>query len=115
MGTPIHEAYAAVAPDPANFPKLLEQMGSMIGKDYDWSAEIPGIAAPMLLVVGDYDAVRISHAAKFFELLGGGQADGGWDGSGMTPNRFAVIPSVTHYAIGTDLRLAEVAIDFLDI
>ncbi len=115
MGTPIYDAYAAVAPDPQNFPKLLEQMGSMIGKDYDWSAEIPDITAPTLLVVGDYDAVRISHATAFFELLGGGKADGGWDGSGMTPNRFAVIPSVTHYAIGSDLRLAEAAIGFLDL
>ena len=115
MGTPIYDAYAAVAPDKQNFPKLLEQMGSMIGNDYDWSAEIPNIAAPTLLVVGDYDAVRISHATAFFELLGGGKADGGWDGSGMTPNRFAVIPSVTHYAIGTDLRLAEAAVDFLEL
>ncbi|WP_332701536.1 alpha/beta fold hydrolase, partial [Devosia sp.] len=112
--TPIYGAYAAIAPDPENWPKLLEQMGSMIGKDYDWSAEIPNIVAPTLLVVGDYDAVRISHATAFFELLGGGKTDGGWDGSGMTPNRFAVIPSVTHYAIGTDPRLAETAIDFLD-
>ena len=114
-GTPMYEAYVAVAPNPENFPRLLEQMGGMIGKDYDWSAEIPGIAAPTLVVVGDYDAVRISHATAFFELLGGGKADGGWDGSGMTPNRFAVIPSVTHYAIGTDLRLAEAAADFLDL
>lgn len=114
MGSPIHQAYAEVAPDPDNFPRLLEQMGGFIGNDYDWSDEVGDIGAPTLLVYADYDAVKIAHAAAFFELLGGGQADAGWDGSGMTPNRFAVIPSATHYNIGADPRLAETVIPFLD-
>jgi pimeloyl-ACP methyl ester carboxylesterase len=115
MQTPLYEAYKAIAPDPANFPKLLEQMGAFIGNDYDWSSEIAEIKSPTLLVVADYDAVRISHATHFFELLGGGQADGGWAGEGMTPNRFAVIPSATHYNINTDPRFAQAVIDFLAI
>jgi pimeloyl-ACP methyl ester carboxylesterase len=114
MGTPMHQAYVQAAPDPDNWPRLLEQMGTFIGKDYDWSSEIGSIKAPTLLVVADYDSVRISHTTAFFELLGGGQADGGWDGSGMTPNRLAVIHSATHYDIGSDPRLAETAIPFLD-
>ncbi|WP_051960825.1 alpha/beta fold hydrolase [Devosia riboflavina] len=115
MQTPLYEAYKAIAPDPANFPKLLGQMGAFIGNDYDWSSEIGEIKTPTLLVVADYDAVRISHATRFFELLGGGQADGGWAGEGMTPNRFAVVPSATHYNINTDPRFAEAVIDFLAI
>lgn len=115
MQTPLYEAYKAIAPDPANFPKLLEQMGVFIGNDYDWSSEIGEIKSPTLVVVADYDAVRISHATSFFELLGGGQADGGWAGEGMTPNRFAVIPSATHYNINTDPRFAQAVIDFLAI
>ncbi|HEV7718930.1 MAG TPA: alpha/beta hydrolase [Arsenicitalea sp.] len=112
--TPMYQLYTQIAPDPNNWPKLLEQLGSMIGKDYDWSAAIASIKSPTLLVVGDYDAVRIQHATKFFELLGGGHKDGMWDGSGMTPNRFAVVPSATHYTLFADPRLAEVAIHFLD-
>jgi pimeloyl-ACP methyl ester carboxylesterase len=115
MQTPLYEAYTRLAPDPANFPKLLEQMGAFIGNDYDWSAEIGSITTPTLVLVADYDAVRISHAAHFFELLGGGQVDGGWAGEGMTPNRFAVIPSATHYNINTDPRFAEAVEDFLAI
>lgn len=115
MQTPLYEAYARLAPDPANFPKLLEQMGAFIGNDYDWSAEIGSITTPTLVLVADYDAVRISHAAHFFELLGGGQVDGGWAGEGMTPNRFAVIPSATHYNINTDPRFAQAVGDFLAI
>ncbi|MCD7059267.1 alpha/beta fold hydrolase [Pelagibacterium xiamenense] len=114
VGTPLHQAYVQAAPDPENFPRLLEQMGEFIGEDYDWSADIDGIEAPTLLVVADHDSVRISHATAFFELLGGGQADGGWDGAGMTPNRFAVIPDATHYTIGADPRLGETVIRFLD-
>ena len=115
MPSPLYQAYAAVAPDKANFPRLLEQIGSFIGNDYDWSAEIGSITAPTMVVVADYDAVRISHATAFFELLGGGKTDGGWDGSGMTPNRFAVIPSATHYSVNTDPRFAEAVIDFIDL
>ncbi|MDB5561993.1 MAG: alpha/beta hydrolase [Hyphomicrobiales bacterium] len=112
--TPMYQMNVQVAPDPNNWPKLLDQLGGMIGKDYDWSAAIPSIKSPTLLVVGDYDAVRIQHATKFFELLGGGQKDGMWDGSGMMPNRFAVLPSTTHYGIFSDPKLADTVLPFLD-
>ena len=49
-----------------------------------------------------------------FGLLGGGQRDGGWDGSGRPKSRLAILPGVTHYAMGSDPALAAVAIPFLD-
>lgn len=114
-GTPMYEMFAVVNPDPeTNWPKLHIQQGSLVNADYDWSAEVPGIAAPTLVVVGDWDSVRIAHATQFFELLGGGRQDAGWDGSGMNPNRFAVLPSSTHYGIFTDPRLPKTVIPFLD-
>lgn len=113
-GTPLYEAYEAVAPDVENWPRLLEQMGTMIGKDYDWSSEISGIQSPTMIVVGDHDSVRISHATQFFELLGGGKVDGGWDRSGVTSHRFAVLPNQTHYEIINAPFLAETALGFLD-
>ena len=67
-----------------------------------------------LLVVGDWDSVRIGHATAFFQLLGGGSQDGGWDGSGMNRNRFAVLPGATHYTIFSDPRLATTTAAFLD-
>ncbi|QQR36309.1 hypothetical protein JI749_01330 [Devosia oryziradicis] len=73
------------------------------------------IKAPTLAVVADYGAVRIGHATSFFELLGGAQSDGGWAGEGVTPNRFAVIPSATHYTINTDPRFAQAAAAFLAV
>jgi pimeloyl-ACP methyl ester carboxylesterase len=113
-GTPLFEAFAAVNPDSAtNFPKLLDQMAYM-GRDYDWSAEIPAITAPTLLVYGDWDAVRTAHAARFFELLGGGTQDALWDGSGMNHNRLAILPGITHYTMMQAPELAETALGFFE-
>lgn len=112
--TPMYEAYARIAPDADNWIKLVTQMGAFIGQDYDWSAEVPSIAAPTLLVFGDWDSVRTAHVAQFFELLGGGRQDAQRDGSGMNANRLAILPGVTHYTMFSDLRLAETAIAFLD-
>ncbi len=111
--TPLYENYAAIAPDPTNWDKLVRQTGEMLAQDYDWSDEVRQMHVPTMLVVGDWDAVRTSHTAKFFELLGGGQHDALWDGSGMNANRLAILPGLTHYTIFTDPRLAETAIRFL--
>jgi pimeloyl-ACP methyl ester carboxylesterase len=113
-GTPLYEAFAAVNPDPeTNFPKLLDQMQYM-GLDYDFSADVPNLKVPTQLVYGDWDAVRTSHAAKFFELLGGGLQDALWDGSGMNQNRLAILPNVTHYTMMTSPKLVETALEFID-
>ena len=112
--SPLYQAFAAVNSDPeANFPRLLDQMTYM-GKDYDWSADIPKLEVPTQLIYGDWDAVRTSHAAKFFELLGGGLQDALWDGSGMNRNRLAILPGITHYTMMTSPRMAETALEFLD-
>jgi alpha-beta hydrolase superfamily lysophospholipase len=70
--------------------------------------------APTLIVVGDADSVRTSHAVEFFERLGGGQADGGWDRSGMSRARLAVLSGTTHYTIFSSPRLASTVIPFLN-
>ncbi len=95
--TPMYQSYAAIAPDPAAFPVLLDKMGDMVRRDYDWTDEVAALRVPTLLVFGDADGVPPSHAAEFFALLGGGQRDGGWDGSGMPASRLAVLPGTTHY------------------
>ena len=113
-GTPLYQSYAAVAPDVNNFPVLIGQVNEMMMHDFDWSAEIGDITAPTLLMFADWDAVRTSHIASFFELLGGGLQDALWDGSGMNANRLAIIPNATHYNIFADTRPGEAAIAFID-
>ncbi len=113
--TPMYQAYEQLMPDAeANWPKSVTQMANFVGKPFDWSGEIGKITSPTLIVFGDWDAVRTSHIAQFFELLGGGKQGANWDGSGMNQNRLAIIPGITHYTMFMDPRLATTALAFLE-
>jgi pimeloyl-ACP methyl ester carboxylesterase len=112
--TPMYQLYASIAPRPEDWPVFLTKLGEMLRRDYDWSKGVAAIKAPTLIVVGDADAVRTSHAVEFFELLGGGKADGGWDGSGMSNARLAILPATTHYTIFSSPVLASTVVPFLD-
>src|SRR5579864_2727267 len=113
-GTPIYQSYAQIAPHPQDWPTLCTKLGNMFRQDYDWSDDVAKIKLPVLLAFGDADAVRTASAAQFFELLGGGQRDGGWDGSGMSNVRLAILPGTTHYTIFSSPQLASVVTQFLD-
>jgi pimeloyl-ACP methyl ester carboxylesterase len=111
--TPMYQLYARVAPRQADWPVLLTKLGELLKRDYDWSKEVAAIQAPTLLVFGDADAVRPAHAVQFFELLGGGQKDAGWDGSGMSKSRLAILPGLTHYNVFSSPLLAATVTPFL--
>ncbi|WP_218578760.1 alpha/beta fold hydrolase [Vineibacter terrae] len=112
--TPMYQAYAAVAPRPERFGMLLDKIGDMARQDYDWSRDVTAIKAPTLLAYGDADAVFSSHAVAFFELLGGGKKDAGWDGAGMSKARLAILPGQTHYNVFMSPLLAATVSPFLD-
>ena len=111
--TPMYRLYASVAPKPEDWPVLLTKLGELLRQDYDWSDEVAKIQTPTLIVVGDADSVRTAHAVEFFELLGGGKVDGGWDGSGMSNARLAILPATTHYDIFSSPTLASTVAPFL--
>ena len=75
---------------------------------------VRALKAPTLLVFGDADSIRPAHAVAFFELLGGGQKDAGWDGSGMPASRMAILPATTHYNSFSSPLLAPIITSFLD-
>ena len=112
--TPMYQMYASVAPKPEDWPRLLGKLGDLLRKDYDYSKDVTGIQAPTLLVFGDADAVRTAHAVQFFELLGGGKKDGGWDRSGLSKARLAILPGLTHYDVFSSPALLAAATQFLD-
>jgi pimeloyl-ACP methyl ester carboxylesterase len=114
MQTPIYAEYAKVAPRVEDFPRLFEKLRVFMQEPLDATKDIGKITAPVLVVQGDSDIVPPSHAVEIFGLLGGGKRDGGWDGSGVPKSRLAILPGVTHYAMGADPALAAVAIPFLD-
>lgn len=112
--TPMYQIYARISPKPADWPVLLTKIGDLVRKDYDWSNGVATVTAPTLLVYGDADAVRTAHAVQFFELLGGGRKDAGWDGSGMSNARLAILPGLTHYNVFSSPALASAVTPFLD-
>jgi pimeloyl-ACP methyl ester carboxylesterase len=114
LQTPMYEAYQRVAPRVEDWPVLVRQVTDVVKVDYDWSAEIPGLSMPVMLVIGDADGMPPSHAVEFFGLLGGGQRDASWDRSGMTHHRLAILPGVTHYDINVVPALSAAAIPFLE-
>lgn len=113
--SPLYKHYASVAPRPLDWTVLVTKMSDLLRKDYDWSDQIAAIKSPTMLVFGDADSMPPAHIAEFFALLGGGQKDGGWDGSGISKARLAILPGVTHYNIIESPLLAQVVGPFLDI
>lgn len=108
--SPVYQNYAKIAPKPEDWPKLIGNLGTLMRTPYDWSQQVAALTCPTMLVFGDADAVRLEHAAQFFELLGGGKKDGGLDGSGMSRARLAILPGTTHYVmVDTPLLVPAVA------
>jgi pimeloyl-ACP methyl ester carboxylesterase len=112
--TPMYKSYIAIAPNPGDFPKLLDRMGDFMRKPYDWSDDVAKLKMPVMLVFGDSDMYRPEHVIKFYQLLGGGLRDAGWMRENMSQNRLAIIPNRTHYDIFFAPELATTVLPFLN-
>ena len=112
--SPMYKSYVAVAPKPDDFPRLLDQMGAWMRKPYDWSAEVAKLAMPVMLVYGDSDMFRPEHEIKFFQLLGGGLKDAGWQREHQSKHRLAILPDRTHYDVFFAPELATTVLPFLN-
>jgi pimeloyl-ACP methyl ester carboxylesterase len=97
--TPMYQSYAAVAPHPEDFPKLLDRMGELMRQPYDYSEDVRKLRMPVMIVFGDSDMYRPEHIIEFYKLLGGGLRDAGWMRENMSQNRLAILPDLTHYDI----------------
>jgi pimeloyl-ACP methyl ester carboxylesterase len=112
--TPMYKSYVAVAPNPKDFPRLLDRMGEFMRRPYDWSEDVKKLSIPVMLVYGDADMVRPEHVVEFYKLLGGGLADAGWQREHMSRARLAIIPDVTHYEMFLSPDFARTILPFLD-
>ena len=112
--TPMYKSYMAIAPHPEEFPKLLDAMGAYMRKPYDWSAHVKKLTMPVILIYGDSDMIRPEHIVKFYQLLGGGLKDAGWQREHMSRNRLAILPNITHYEMGLAPQLVDAALPFLN-
>jgi pimeloyl-ACP methyl ester carboxylesterase len=114
--TPMYQLYQKVAPRPENFGRLLDKIGEMMAKDFDYSDEVRTLKVPTLIVAADADMAPPSHYVEVFKLLDGGLRDGGWMGEGRPKggHALAILPGLTHYNLGVSPLFAAVALDFLE-
>lgn len=112
--TPMYKSYVAVAPKPEDFPRLLDRMGEWMRTPYDWREDVKGLKMPVMLLFGDSDMVRPEHIVEFYQLLGGGLKDAGWQRENMPKNRLAILPNLTHYEAFMSPKLAETVMPFLN-
>jgi pimeloyl-ACP methyl ester carboxylesterase len=114
-GSPLETSYLAVAPNPDDWPVLIEKMKAFGTNAEVYSLtpdEIESIAAPVLYIIGDSDIVLPEHAVEVFRLLGGGVPG---DLTGLPKSQLAILPGTTHTGVilQTDLLLGMI-VPFLD-
>jgi len=114
--TPMYQLYQRVAPRPEDFPRLLDKIGELMAKDFDFTEEVRSLQMPTLIVAADADMAPPSHYVEVFKLLGGGLRDGGWMGEGRPEggHALAILPRLTHYDICDSPLFAAVTLAFLD-
>jgi pimeloyl-ACP methyl ester carboxylesterase len=112
-GSPPQTEYARLAPNPENWPVLIEKVKQMERAFDGWPAEdVAAIEAPTLLIVGDADILRPQHIAEMFQLLGGGVPG---DFGVRAKAQLAVLPGTNHVEVvlRTDWLLSMIT-PFLD-
>lgn len=109
-GSPLEATYLASAPNPDDWPALIERVKVLDSTEFAWpESDIEAIAAPTLIIIGDSDSVRPEHAVEMFRLLGGGVPG---DLTGLPASQLAILPGMTHVTINfdqTELTLAMIA------
>ena len=94
-GSSMEVAYQELAPNPEDFPTLVEKLKRLDMTPFAWPAkDVRGIEAPTMIVVGDADVVRLEHAVELFRLLGGGAMG---DLSGFSGHQLVVLPGTAHF------------------
>jgi alpha-beta hydrolase superfamily lysophospholipase len=115
----LHGGFGSVEMFGANV-ELLAVGRQVIGVDLQSHGRSPATDRPMRFetMADDIEALirslGLERAAIMGFSLGGGQRDAGWDRSGMTHHRLAILPGVTHYDINVVPTLSAAVIPFLD-
>jgi len=94
------ENYGKVAPDPDYWPKIFDKLASIQWEGFS-NEELVSIHAPILILLGDYDFVRLEHAIETVRLI---------------PNaELAVIPSASHFVLFSEQeRVIPIVKHFLE-
>ena len=106
--TPMYEAYAAEAPNPDDWAKLVTSVSQLLTSPetaYDWTEGVESLTMPIMLIVGDADSIVPEHLLEFYGLIGG------WVAGDVAPkpaSQLLVLPGTSHleFYLRTDLLLA---------
>ena len=93
-GTPFEAEYKRLSPHPDKFESLVWKLKELDTTDFDWSEGVRAITAPVLIIVGDSDVVRLEHIVELFKMLGGGVMG---DMAGLPKSQLAVLPGTSHF------------------
>jgi pimeloyl-ACP methyl ester carboxylesterase len=94
------ESYKKVAPDPNYWPKIYEKVGSIQWTGFS-KKELASIKAPMLIIQGDHDFVRLEHSVETVKLIPRAE--------------LAVIPDASHFALSSEQeRVIPIVRHFLE-
>lgn len=92
-GTPFKMGYDSLAPNPDNFPILVQKLKTLDMTPFDWEKDYLKIEQPLFLIFGDSDVVTLDHINDMFTKLGGNVFG---DLEPMPNIRLAVLPYTTH-------------------
>ena len=81
------EAYKKVAPDPQAWPRIWQKVVSLEWQGFSPEA-LASIAAPVLIILGDRDFVRVEHAIETMKLIPHAE--------------LAVVPDAGHFALSSE-------------
>jgi len=112
--TSMYQSYMAVAPKLQAFPRLLDRMCEDMREPYDRWVDVKKLAMPVMVAFAESDMYRPEHIVRFYQLLGGGLKDAGWQREHMSRNRLAILPDQTHYDIFLAPALVPTVLPFLD-
>ena len=94
------ESHQNVAPDPSYWPRIYGKLESLEWRGFS-KAELASIRAPMLIIQGDHDFVRLEHSVETFRLIPHAE--------------LAVIPSASHFALSSEPeRIMPIVKHFLE-
>jgi pimeloyl-ACP methyl ester carboxylesterase len=97
VGSPWHDEYMRLAPDPDHFAAFFAKKGQMDQQTRDIPADAVGsLACPVLIIIGDSDLTRPEHAVEMFRLLGGGVFG---DMAGLPASQLAILPGTMHTTV----------------
>ena len=83
------ESYKKVAPDPNYWPRIYDKVGSIQWKGFS-KEDLASMKAPILIVQGDHDFVRLEHSVETVKLIPRAE--------------LAVIPNASHFALSSEQK-----------